>query len=99
MTKKPIAQDSDFEEGDQDKDVYDEEGREELEEADEIDELEEGFMEGYEEGKHQAKCTKCGIVLVGEKFIEEELSGHHYRFCSEECASAFEVGKKRKRAK
>ncbi len=78
-------------------DVYSEEGLEELEESDEINELEEGFMEGYEEGEHQAKCANCKKVLVDENFIEEELNGEHYRFCSEECASSFEVGKKVKR--
>ncbi len=95
MIKKPL--DPDFEEGDHEGDVYDEEGREELEESDEITEVEEGFLEGYEEGEHQAKCAECGKVLIDEKFVEEELEGHHYRFCSEECADAFEVKKKRKR--
>ena len=78
-------------------DVYSEKGLEELEESDEINELEEGFMEGYEEGEHQAKCANCKKVLVGEDFIEEELDGENYRFCSEECADGFEVGKKVKR--
>ena len=92
----PIDEDEDFEEGTFESDVYSEEGREELEEGDEITEVEEGFMEGYEEGEHQAKCAKCGKVLV-DNFVEEELEGHHYRFCSEECVKAFETGKKLKR--
>ena len=99
MAKAPINKDPNFEKEDNEKDVYSEEGREELEEADEINELEEGFMEGYEEGEHQAKCTECGKVLVDEKFVEEELEGHHYRFCTEECASAFETRKKVKRGR
>jgi len=99
MTKEPIKQDPDFEEGKHEGDIYDEEGREELEEADEITAVEEGFVEGYEEGEHQAKCAKCGKVLVGENYVEEELDGLHYRFCSEECATAFEVHKKRKRGR
>jgi len=99
MAKEPIKQDPDFEEGDHEGDIYDEEGREELEESDEINEIEEGFVEGYEEGEHQAKCTECKAVLVDDKIIEEELDGHHYRFCSEECADAFETGSKRKQSR
>ncbi len=99
MAKEPIKQDPDFEEGKHEGDIYDEEGREELEESDEITEVEEGFVEGYEEGEHQAKCAECKKVLVGENFIEEEIEEHHYRFCSEECASAFEAHKKRRRGR
>ncbi|MBI2148520.1 hypothetical protein HYU23_02475 [Candidatus Woesearchaeota archaeon] len=99
MTEKPLDQDPDFEEGDHEDDIYDEEGREELEESDEINELEEGFMEGYEEGEHQAKCAECGKVLIGENFLEEELDGKHYRFCSEECAAGFETHRKIKRGR
>lgn len=94
MAKKPLDEDPDFEEGEHEEDIYDEEGREELEESDEITELEEGFVEGFEEGEHQAKCVECGKILIEGNFVEEELEGHHYRFCSEECASAFETGKK-----
>ena len=97
--KIPPSQDPNFEEGDKDSDIYNEEGRENLEDSDEITELEEGFIEGYEEGEHEAKCANCKKVLVDEKFIEEELDGEHYRFCSEECANAFEVGKKIKRGR
>lgn len=99
MAKKPIGEDPDFEEGEHEGDIYDEEGREKLEEADEITEVEEGFVEGFEGGERQAKCAECGVILVDEDFVEEELDGKHYRFCSEECASAFETGKKRKQGK
>ncbi len=97
MTKNPLNKDPDFEEGNHEDDIYDEEGREKLEEADEINELEEGFIEGFEEGEHQAKCAECNKVLVDEKFIEEEIDDQHYRFCSDECAYDFESGKKRKK--
>ena len=97
--KKPLNKDPDFEEGDHEADIYEEEGREELEDSDEINELEEGFMEGYEEGEHQARCGKCKKILVNEDFIEEEIEGNHYRFCSEECLEAFETGKNRKRGR
>lgn len=97
--ESPIDQDEDFEQGTQDDDVYSEKGREELVEADEIDEVEEGFMEGYEEGEHQAKCAECEKILVDENFIEEELDNKHYRFCSRECAKAFETNRKIKRSR
>ena len=99
MAKEPIKQDPDFEEGDHEGDIYDEEGREELISEDEIQDAEEGFVEGYEEGEYEAKCAECGKVLVGEDFLEEELDGKHYRFCSEECAIGFEAHKKVKRGK
>ncbi len=99
MAKEPVKQDPDFEEGTHEGDIYDEEGREELEESDEITEVEEGFVEGYEEGEHEAKCAECKKVLVDEDFIEEELDGKNYRFCSEECAIAFETNKKVKRGR
>ena len=61
--------------------------------------MEEGFVQGYEEGEHEAKCAECKVVLVDQDIIEEELDGHLYRFCSEECANAFETGKKRKQSR
>jgi len=92
MVKKTI--DSGTEEKDQE-DIYDEEVREDLEDSDEISEVEEGFVEGYEEGEHEAKCAECKKVLVDEDFIEEEIDGENYRFCSDECVKAFETKKKK----
>lgn len=57
-------------------------------EDDEIDEIEEGFMEGYEEGERAATCALCKR-LFGSDFIEEEIDGEIYRFCSENHAEAF----------
>ncbi len=102
MVKKPIAQDSDFEEGENDPDIYDEEGKEKLVDEDEITDAEEGFMEGYEHGEHEAKCAKCKKVLTDfdeSEIIEEEINEKHYLFCSKECADAFETGRKRKRGR
>ncbi len=95
--RSPVDDDKDFEEGEHEGDIYDGEGRDKLEEGDEITEVEEGFVEGYEKG--EAKCAECGVVLVDKDFVEEELDGKYYRFCSTECASAFESGKKRKQGK
>ncbi len=99
VSKKPLDQDPDFEEGEHEGDIYDEEGREKLVEGDEINEAEEGFVEGFEEGEHEAKCAECGIELVDKDIIEEDIDDEHYHFCSEECASAFESGKKRKQGR
>ena len=99
MPKKPLDQDPDFEEGNHEPDIYEEEGQEDLEQNDEITESEEGFMEGYEHGPHEAKCAECGVVLVNQDIVEEEINEDHYHFCSEECAAAFETGKKRKQGR
>jgi hypothetical protein len=77
-----------MEEGKLDEDIYTEEGSESLEEGDEISEVEEGFMEGYKEDENAAECATCKKVL-GDKFIELEVRGKHYRFCSQKCAEEF----------
>lgn len=70
-------------------DVYSEEGREKLVEDDEITPGEEGFMEGAHDDGQGAKCRKCGKPLL-DNFIEREIDGEIYRFCSERCATKFE---------
>ncbi len=69
-------------------DIYDEEERDELEESDEISPDEEGFMKGYSEGRKMSVCPKCGRIL-SETFVEKELKGEIYRFCSETCSESF----------
>lgn len=71
-----------------DEDLYSEGGREELMEEDEIDELEEGFMQGYEGGDKMAKCALCDKILASE-FVEEEINGEIYRFCSDKHAEIY----------
>ena len=75
--------------GEQDADVYTEEGREELEESGEISPLEEGFSEGAE-GPKTAICAHCGAPLGDreESVIEREISGEQLLFCSDKCAGA-----------
>jgi hypothetical protein len=75
-------------EGEADEDVYEEEGREELEEDAEISAEEEGFMKGYEEDGKMAMCAKCGKIFKKD-FVEKEIDGEVYRFCSGHCAEAF----------
>jgi len=83
-----------IESGDREEDIYTEEGREVAEEDDMITNEEEGFMEGYEEQERATKCAKCKMLLE-EDFIEEEIEGDEYRFCSERCAETFKKPKKR----
>ena len=77
------------EKGDEEEDIYSEAGREELmEKEDEITDVDEGFMQGYDEGEKIAECPGCGKVLM-EKVVEREIDGEVYRFCSDECASEY----------
>jgi len=71
----------------QDEDIYNDE--EEMEEEDEISPTEEGFMQGYKEGKRIAECPTCGKVLVGQDIYESSINGKLYRFCSQSCARKF----------
>ena len=70
-------------------DVYSDEAIGEKLEADEINEVEEGFMKGYNEEESMAECANCSKILT-DNVVEEELDGHSYRFCCEECARKFE---------
>ena len=81
-------------EGQEDEDVYTKEGEELLIEDDEITDIEEGIMEGYEEGENLINCAQCNKELVDNKFIEEEIDNTQYRFCSEQCARRFTAKKK-----
>ncbi len=71
-----------------DDEPYSQDALAEAVEEDEIDDIEEGFMEGYEEGERAAKCALCKKLLDAD-FIEEEIEGKVYRFCSETHAEAF----------
>jgi len=70
-------------------DIYSEEGRESLVEDDEITPTEEGFMEGAHDDGQGAKCRKCGKPLLDD-FVEKEINGEIYRFCSDHCLIKFE---------
>ena len=76
--------------GEQDADVYTEEGREALEESDEIQPWEEGFAEGAEGRGKLATCAQCEEVIGDreEGAVEKEYDGKVYVFCSEKCAQA-----------
>ncbi|MBU0628921.1 MAG: hypothetical protein KKC75_07050 [Nanoarchaeota archaeon] len=72
-----------------DKDIYSEEGREELVDNDEISPGEEGFMEGAEGDGQGAKCRKCGKIL-GDDLVEKRVGKELCRFCSDECAEEYD---------
>ena len=71
-----------------DKDIYSEEGRENLVEDDEISPEEEGFMEGADGDGQGAKCRKCGKVLLDD-IVERKIDGELCRFCSDECSERY----------
>ncbi|MDD5178189.1 MAG: hypothetical protein PHT54_02815 [Candidatus Nanoarchaeia archaeon] len=68
--------------------IYDGEDREEMVEEDELEGFEDGFMQGYNEGERAAKCALCRAVLDVD-FVEEEINGKVYRFCSEDHAEIY----------
>lgn len=71
-----------------DKDIYSEEGREDLVDSDEISPAEEGFMAGADGDGQGAKCRKCGNILMDD-FIEKKIGDEICRFCSDECADKY----------
>lgn len=76
--------------GEQEEDVYTEEGREEMLETDEIEPWEEGFAEGAEGRGELATCAHCNKVLGDdkEKVVERKYNNELMFFCSENCAKA-----------
>lgn len=76
--------------GEQEADVYTEEGREVLTESGEIEPWEEGFAEGAEDRGELATCAHCREVLGDREdgVIERSYSNEVFFFCSEKCASA-----------
>ena len=84
MTKKPLVEEDEFEEGKFEEDVYTEKGREELIENDEISDAEEGFVQGFEEEEKLVECANCKKILVTEDFVEKKIDEGIIRFCSDE---------------
>lgn len=78
-----------FDQEEEECDVYGDEAREELAESDEINDDEEGFMKGYESDADAAFCDTCKKILTRDH-IEKEINSEVYSFCSDECAEEFE---------
>jgi len=75
--------------GEEDEDIYTEEGREEEVEEDEIEPWEEGFMQGASGAGQLGKDALTGKPLVGRKVVEAMIGGKLYRFMTEENAQKF----------
>lgn len=76
--------------GDEDEDVYTEEGRKKLEEDDEIEPWEEGVMEGAAGIGQLGKDALTGKPIIdADEVIEMELDGKLYRFVSTKNAEKF----------
>src|SRR3989338_9919873 len=76
--------------GDEDEDVYTEEGRKKLEENDEIAPWEEGLMEGASGIGQLGKDALTGKPIIdADEVIEMELDGKLYRFVSTKNAEKF----------
>ncbi len=81
----------DEEKSESDEGIYSDEGREEMLDNDEIDDAEEGFMKGAEMDGQNAKCRKCGRILLKRKeIVEREVEEKVLWFCSEDCADKYE---------
>lgn len=76
--------------GDEEVDVYHQEGREDLVESDEIEAWEEGFAEGAEGKGHLGVCAHCGAVLGDRQgeVVEKKFDDEIRLFCSDKCAQA-----------
>ena len=76
--------------GEKEKDVYTEEGREALEEDDEIEPWEEGFAKGASGAGQLGKDALTGEPLMDvDDVIEAEIDEKIYRFVSRENAEKF----------
>ena len=79
-----------MEHGDEDEDIYSDEGREKQEEDDEIDSWEEGFMEGASQAGKLGKDALAGEPLMDvEDVYEAVIGGKTYRFANEKNAQKF----------
>lgn len=84
--------------GEDEEDVYSEEGREALEEDDEIEPWEEGFVEGAHDAGQLGKDALTGEPLLGiDKVVEMKIGRKTYRFANKKNAEKFKekMGKKR----
>ena len=75
----------------EERDIYSEEGREDLVEDDAIEPWEEGFMRGAAGLGQEAKCRNCGDILTrNDSVVESEIEGELMKFCSEDCAKEYQ---------
>ena len=73
--------------GEDDEDIYEEDGAQSLRDDDEIDDWEEGFMEGAGGQGKSPFCAHCGKELSdSKKSVERIIDGKHVVFCGGVCA-------------
>ena len=86
--------------GDEDEDIYTEEGRKKLEEDDEIEPWEEGVMAGASGLGQLGKDALSGKpIMDADEVIEMELDGKLYRFVSAKNAEKFREKMTKKKVK
>lgn len=89
-----------MEHGDEDEDIYSEEGRDKLEEDDEIDPWEEGFMAGASQAGQLGKDALTGEPLMDvDKVVESVIDGKMYRFVNKKNAQQFGEKKRKEKRK
>jgi hypothetical protein len=86
--------------GEDDEDIYSEEGRDKLTEDSEIDPWEEGFMEGASQAGQLGKDALTGEPLMdADDVVEMELDSKLYRFTSRKNAELFRKKKEKEKKK
>ena len=86
--------------GDEDEDIYTEEGVKKLQEDDEIEPWEEGLIEGATELGRLGKDALTGQPLMGaDEVIEMDLNGKMYRFVSTKNAEKFRAKMMKEKSK
>ncbi len=89
-----------MEHGDEDEDIYSEEGRDKLEEDDELSPEEEGFMEGASQAGQLGKDALTGEPLMDvDKVVETVIDGKTYRFVNQKNAQKFREKQKKEKKK
>ncbi|MBI1968322.1 hypothetical protein HYS49_00265, partial [Candidatus Woesearchaeota archaeon] len=84
--------------GEEDEDIYTDEGRKNLEEDDEIDSWEEGFTEGATAAGQLGKDALTGEPLLDiDDVVEAEIDGKTYRFVNQENAEEFRKKKEKEK--
>ena len=89
---EPEDEPEDEEMPEEDEETYSGEGKKELQDEDELTDVDEGLMQGYEEGEKLAKCSYCKKVIEAD-FVETEIDGEIYRFCSDDHVEKFKKKK------
>ena len=80
----------DYEEKEDEADIYSEESRNEMVEDDEMTPEEEGFMEGFESGSRSVSCAHCKKLIIDpDDAIEVEIDNKVFLFCSDECYQSY----------